>query len=409
MGKNVKKKPNTFLQTMTTFRQKYCNLNFVKQLIFTSNYLKLVSVVLILVDAILCLVVVHRIKYTEIDWIAYMQEVEGFLNGTFDYSQLKDGGKNVRTAQYIFVLLYVVLLALVFRIYIRTKKVPAYVLVLMTCTTYRIHSIFILRLFNDPIATILFYASLNLFLDNRWSLGSAVYSLAVGVKMNILLYAPALLIAYLCCLGWKRTIYQISICASVQLFLGAPFLLENPYAYLKGSFDLGRIFMHKWTVNWRFLPEHIFINPLFHVALLAAHVGLICAFVPIMTAYIKSYARLKMIETDLNVQSKKKPMPIDMGSVAQLLVFPMFVTNFIGIVVSRSLHYQFYVWYYHSLPYLLWCTELSVKTRLTILGLIELCWNTYPSTDLSSALLHLSHLLLLFNLYKTSRSRSKME
>ena len=26
---------------------------------------------------------------TEIDWVAYMQEVEGVLNGTFDYSQLR--------------------------------------------------------------------------------------------------------------------------------------------------------------------------------------------------------------------------------------------------------------------------------------------------------------------------------
>ena len=26
---------------------------------------------------------------TEIDWVAYMQEVEGVLNGTFDYTQLK--------------------------------------------------------------------------------------------------------------------------------------------------------------------------------------------------------------------------------------------------------------------------------------------------------------------------------
>ena len=26
---------------------------------------------------------------TEIDWVAYMQEVEGALNGTLDYSQLR--------------------------------------------------------------------------------------------------------------------------------------------------------------------------------------------------------------------------------------------------------------------------------------------------------------------------------
>ena len=30
-------------------------------------------------------VVIQRVKYTEIDWIAYMQEVEGVLNGTYDY------------------------------------------------------------------------------------------------------------------------------------------------------------------------------------------------------------------------------------------------------------------------------------------------------------------------------------
>ena len=26
---------------------------------------------------------------TEIDWVAYMQEVEGVLNGTYDYAHLK--------------------------------------------------------------------------------------------------------------------------------------------------------------------------------------------------------------------------------------------------------------------------------------------------------------------------------
>ena len=36
--------------------------------------------------------VVYLISYivdTEIDWIAYMQEVEGFLNGTWDYVELR--------------------------------------------------------------------------------------------------------------------------------------------------------------------------------------------------------------------------------------------------------------------------------------------------------------------------------
>ncbi|KAF6200803.1 hypothetical protein GE061_005249 [Apolygus lucorum] len=437
MGKNKNRKPpqgwsGTVAQRWDHFQSTYCKIDFLKDLALTTKYLSLVGWLLILAEAVVCVFVVQKVKYTEIDWVAYMQEVEGFLNGTLDYSQLKgdtgplvypagfvyiysalyyitDHGSNIRLAQYIFVGLYLVLLALVFRLYVRTKKVPAYVLVLMSCTTYRIHSIFILRLFNDPIAMILFYAALNLFLDDRWSLGSILYSLAVSVKMNILLFAPALFLAYLCCLGVQQTVMQLLICAAVQLLLGVPFLLTNPIAYVKGSFDLGRIFHHQWTVNWRFLPEDVFVNPMFHGGLLAFHICLLCAFAPIFLTYLKSYTNLKKIESDLKLQAKKKAIPLDMGAVSQLLVFPLFAANFIGVTLSRSLHYQFYVWYYHTLPYLLWCTELSTPMRLTILGLIELCWNTYPSTDYSSALLHISHLILLFNVYRTSKGRTKSE
>ena len=34
-------------------------------------------------------------------------------------------------------------------------------------------------------------------------------------------------------------------------------------------------------------------------------------------------------------------------------------------------------------------------TRLLILGVIELCWNTYPSTVVSSVSLHVCHAVLL--------------
>uniref|UniRef100_A0A0A9Z1J0 dolichyl-P-Man:Man5GlcNAc2-PP-dolichol alpha-1,3-mannosyltransferase n=1 Tax=Lygus hesperus TaxID=30085 RepID=A0A0A9Z1J0_LYGHE len=342
MGKNKNRKPrqgwsSTVVQRWAQFQSKYCKLDFLKDLALTTKYLSLVGWLLILAEAIVCVLVVQKVKYTEIDWVAYMQEVEGFLNGTHDYSQLRgdtgplvypagfvyiysalyyitDRGSDIRLAQYIFVGLYLLLLALVFRLYVRTKKVPAYVLVLMSCTTYRIHSIFILRLFNDPIAMILFYAALNLFLDDRWSLGSIMYSLAVSVKMNILLFSPALFLAYLCCLGVQKTVTQLLICAIVQLLLGTPFLLTNPIAYVKGSFDLGRIFHHRWTVNWRFLPEDLFINPMFHGALLAFHICLLCAFAPIFLTYLKSYTNLKKIESDLKLQSKKKAIPLDMGA-----------------------------------------------------------------------------------------------
>ena len=41
----------------------------------------------------------------------------------------------------------------------------------------------------------------------------------------------------------------------------------------------------------------------------------------------------------------------------------LFTANFIGVCFSRSLHYQFYVWYFHSLPLLLWFTPYEPKTK----------------------------------------------
>lgn len=35
------------------------------------------------------------------------------------------------------------------------------------------------------------------------------------------------------------------------------------------------------------------------------------------------------------------------------VLFALFTSNLAGMVFARSLHYQFYSWYYHSLAYLL--------------------------------------------------------
>jgi ALG3 protein len=68
-------------------------------------------------------------------------------------------------------------------------------------------------------------------------------------------------------------------------------------------------------------------------------------------------------------------------------------SNFIGIVCARSLQYQFYCWYFHTLPVLLWRGCLPVWLRGLVLVAIEDCWNVFPSTVLSSGMLLAAHAL----------------
>lgn len=67
----------------------YFNVNFVKSLIFDPAQLPIVSCAILVTELVLNVLIVQRVNYTEIDWIAYMQQCEGFLNGTTNYALLK--------------------------------------------------------------------------------------------------------------------------------------------------------------------------------------------------------------------------------------------------------------------------------------------------------------------------------
>ncbi|XP_042652885.1 dol-P-Man:Man(5)GlcNAc(2)-PP-Dol alpha-1,3-mannosyltransferase [Tyto alba] len=389
-----------------------------RAVVLEPSYTPLVAACLCLAEGGVNLWVIRRVPYTEIDWKAYMEEVEGFANGTLDYTRLKGDtgplvypagfvyiflglyyatgrGTNIRLAQYLFAGLYLLNLLLVFRIYCRTNKVPPYVFFFMCCASYRIHSIFVLRLFNDPVAMAILFLAINLFLEERWSWGCLFFSLAVSVKMNILLFAPGLLFLLLQRFGLLGCIPKLCICALLQVVLGLPFLLVNPVGYLTRSFDLGRQFQFRWTVNWRFLPEEVFQNRAFHATLLLAHLAGLGLFA--LHRWHRSKESILALLKDPAERKHSSP-PLTVNKI----IFVLFSSNFLGVCCSRSLHYQFYVWYFHTLPYLLWCTptaKLAHMPKVLLLGVIELCWNTYPSTVCSSLSLHICHGLVLLQLW----------
>ena len=70
------------------FKQLF-HLSFYKDLLSNPTKSIYVMLGLFVVEIFLNLLIIKKTKYTEIDWKAYMQEVEGVVNGTFDYYELK--------------------------------------------------------------------------------------------------------------------------------------------------------------------------------------------------------------------------------------------------------------------------------------------------------------------------------
>ena len=65
---------------------------------------------------------------------------------------------------------------------------------------------------------------------------------------------------------------------AVQILLASPFLSHDKWAYLNSAFDLKRVFMYKWTVNWRFLSEDTFLSHYWAAGLLVAHAAALVSF-----------------------------------------------------------------------------------------------------------------------------------
>ena len=282
---------------------------------------------LFLAETLLCVAIIRKVPYTEIDWNAYMQQVETFEGGERDYLQIRGGTGplvypagflylfsvlkrlitattttgvgggigggigsqqqqqeeemmqmiQIRTAQYFFAGFYLLTQMAVWFIYQQTVSVirqsrrqnasPSSssqlqlcheiwswrIAMACTCLSKRVHSIFLLRLFNDGPTMLLLYAAMVLFTRHRWNAGCLVFSLAVSLKMNVLLFAPGLLLLLLqASTDLRQVVYRLLVfCALPQLILGAPFLCTHPVSYLRKAFELDRVFFYQWTVNWK--------------------------------------------------------------------------------------------------------------------------------------------------------------
>jgi alpha-1,3-mannosyltransferase len=256
----------------------------------------------------------------------------------------------------------------------------------MLILSKRLHSIFVLRLFNDCFAVFFLWIAIYMFQRRLWTIGSLAYSWGLGIKMSLLLPLPAIGVILFLARGVQAGLKQALLMAQLQVIIAFPFLPANPIGYLSKAFEFSRQFLFKWTVNWRFVGEETFLSRGFSNFLLMGHISALVLF--ITTRWLRP-AEEPLVALAQTALKFKEPLG-NMQHAVSIRISPNFMlttiltANAIGMLFARSLHYQFYAYLAWSAPFLLWRSGMHPALQYALWGAQEWAWNVYPSSGISS-------------------------
>ena len=210
-------------------------------------------------------------------------------------------------------------------------------IVLIACSR-RVHSIFILRCFNDCFAVTFTYIAVYLLMKSRIVPSLIMLSIGISIKMSAMLYLPALLLNLNYHFGLVKTALSIVFLIVMQFIIGLEWILHDWKAYIGKAFEFDRVFMFKWSVNWQFLGEEVATGKKLAQYLLIAHLGLLLIFLIFKWSNLIRNRSIGVLFVELRLNelfSNCRPRILDPRFVA----LSMFTCNLIGILCARSLHY----------------------------------------------------------------------
>ncbi|KAJ3031226.1 UNVERIFIED_CONTAM: hypothetical protein HDU68_005832 [Siphonaria sp. JEL0065] len=194
--------------------------------------------------------------------------------------------------------------------------------------------------------------------------------------MNILLFAPAFALLMFQSVGLLESIKNGIIAIAIQVALAVPFIVAGfGESYFSKAFEFSRQFFFVWTVNWRFVGEDVFVSKEFALGLVGLHLGVLVLF---LGKWVGSFGGILNVikkgvtSTETRVLDADcmfvNPSNISRAEVTYYIdiLLTMFTSNLIGITFARSLHYQFYSWYFYTIPYLLFRTQIPLLFKLSL-------------------------------------------
>lgn len=399
-------------------------INFV---VFNPRGNLIVGFLFLLIESIAMKVIINSVSFTDIDYEAYMEQIQMITkDGELDYSKIRggtgplvypaghvwlyrlmytltNGVEDVRNGQIAFRYLYLANLGLQFACY-HMLEVPPWCSAL-ACFSKRLHSIYVLRLFNDCFTTLFVTLTCTCFIIcatkfandvNRRYIGAIVgsifYSMAVSIKMNAMLYLPGVLLSiYILNEGQLlRSLACVMIIIVWQVLVGYQFIFAEAVSYFQCAFNFGRQFTYQWSINWQFIPEAGFQSKIFHQTLLASH--MVQIFTLVLSVYPNAIKDLcySIVHPQFKTLQSQSSM-----NILEIVPYVLFVSNYVGILFSRSLHYQFLTWYHWTIPILMYWSKLPWYLGCMWYGIHEYCWNSYPPNSRASTLLFCLNISML--------------
>ena len=188
--------------------------------------------------------------------------------------------------------------------------------------------------------------------------------------MNVLAYLPGILYIMALTKGIWKSFLSFLMIGIMQYVWGLEFILYMKPQYLNTAYNFSRRFnmMYSQTYKWLQFPN----NTLYHsetymkilllVSLVSLSFFLIKRWLPLVDpkgifSIRKSLESLSIWPIRLCPKIKVLS-PYYVGEV-------LFLSNFTSIVWARSIHPQFLIWYWFSIPFLMYAPLINNKIGLT--------------------------------------------
>lgn len=314
--------------------------------------------------------------YQDDDFYSYLEQAEFIKDGIMDYSKITGRSGPIAypaLSSYLHVFMlnkyltndmqyympariicsvsHLITMYFLVKIYqLAFKDKPGYAnLVLVLCFSFISIQASADKIFNDTYTTMFCVIAIFLYQRHQHVLGTLTMSIALGVKMNPIMHIPAIYLITSRSRGIIVGTLHIVAIIGLQYVYAYPFIdtPEKFESYVDRAFNIGRTYGHGHNFHWRFLLPVIMATFVFNFTLLLIQAGLLLYF--LLNKWMKFRDSFRELSIwPLRILPKfQKQEPFYVAEV-------FFVCNFIGMVCSRGVFFQYVIWFWFSYPFMLY-------------------------------------------------------